>query len=642
MAQTVVVTPPYETFIDIDGQPLEAGYIYVGVSGLNAQSNPVSVYWDPELTIPAQQPIRTKAGHPIYAGSAAKFYTLGDYSIIIQNVRGSTVYTKASGNAPILYSPEGAVTVPNGGTTEVTLFEDTLTAVPGGELTYFDGIGITLPEMLALAGTRKVRIPSGTIDFSVADTAADIECGPNAFLNGRINFTGSASIKATHVRAAAISVDSDVTSFACERIYVDGSIYTLTNGLDGLEILQSTKTIDIGEIEAINCGGEVVFKGGVSVTGQQGELLRIGRLKATNCFTHGIQVGTIDQTDPTKYAFKKVEIGEADVVGCGGAYAADNKRHGIYITNALDTHFGSVRVWNQTNGNCLQVGKLTAGNSGRVRFDWVDLDQANPYSAASVIKGCISIADDAPIVSFGGGRVANWKEYGAQIYAGQLIDFGAIVWERPLDASGVPAIVVRAGSASSIGKIDASRCEFRGWYDTTRRGLSDAIRIGDSGAVTVDDISVSGAKFSNLQGKPINLYTGSTVNRIDMVSPKVYRCGGVVEIAGTLNAGVFSGIYGEALGAISTAWKMPVDAVAITCENNVLNSGGTTIRLNDMRWTRHMNITQFDTTYWIDTATGLAYVARDYDIEMPDASLIDGYAGKIYYSGAWKNFGAII
>jgi hypothetical protein len=34
------VVPPYLVFTDIDGAPLEAGYIYVGEYGLDPQTNP--------------------------------------------------------------------------------------------------------------------------------------------------------------------------------------------------------------------------------------------------------------------------------------------------------------------------------------------------------------------------------------------------------------------------------------------------------------------------------------------------------------------------------------------------------------------------------------------------------------------------
>jgi hypothetical protein len=91
---SVSIKPPYEVFSDIDGQPLENGYIWLGVAGLDPQANPVSVYWDAALSIAAVQPIRTIAGYPANSGTPASLYVSGDYSIRVQNKNGAAVYGK--------------------------------------------------------------------------------------------------------------------------------------------------------------------------------------------------------------------------------------------------------------------------------------------------------------------------------------------------------------------------------------------------------------------------------------------------------------------------------------------------------------------------------------------------------------------
>lgn len=92
------VTPPFPIFSDIDGQPLENGYIWVGTANLNPQTNPINVYWDAALTIPAVQPIRTLAGYPSNSGTPARFYASADYSIRVMNRNGSTIYSSLNGN----------------------------------------------------------------------------------------------------------------------------------------------------------------------------------------------------------------------------------------------------------------------------------------------------------------------------------------------------------------------------------------------------------------------------------------------------------------------------------------------------------------------------------------------------------------
>tara|TARA_R110000868_G_scaffold192267_1_gene436645 strand:+ start:1507 stop:1992 length:486 start_codon:yes stop_codon:yes gene_type:complete len=92
------IQPPYPAFAGTDGLPLENGYIWIGTVNLNPQVNPIAVYWDAALTIPAAQPIRTLNGYPMYQGTPSRFYTASDYSILVQNSKGSLVYSSLNGN----------------------------------------------------------------------------------------------------------------------------------------------------------------------------------------------------------------------------------------------------------------------------------------------------------------------------------------------------------------------------------------------------------------------------------------------------------------------------------------------------------------------------------------------------------------
>ncbi len=87
------IQPVYPIFTDIDGQPLEDGFVWIGQANLDPQVNPINVYWDPALTLPAGQPIRTLAGYPANNGTPARLYVGSDYSIQVQNRNGSVVYS---------------------------------------------------------------------------------------------------------------------------------------------------------------------------------------------------------------------------------------------------------------------------------------------------------------------------------------------------------------------------------------------------------------------------------------------------------------------------------------------------------------------------------------------------------------------
>lgn len=89
------VQPTFPIFTDIDGQPLEDGYIFIGAANLNPQVNPIVVYQNAALTTVAVQPIRTRGGYPVFSGTPGRLYVNSDYSIQVQNKNGSVVY-----NAP--------------------------------------------------------------------------------------------------------------------------------------------------------------------------------------------------------------------------------------------------------------------------------------------------------------------------------------------------------------------------------------------------------------------------------------------------------------------------------------------------------------------------------------------------------------
>jgi hypothetical protein len=91
------VTGPYPIFTDLDGTPLDDGYLYIGEINQDPEQNPIQVFWDANLTIAATQPIRTSNGYAYRNGTPALLYTAGEFSITIRNKREEFV----------LYSPVG-------------------------------------------------------------------------------------------------------------------------------------------------------------------------------------------------------------------------------------------------------------------------------------------------------------------------------------------------------------------------------------------------------------------------------------------------------------------------------------------------------------------------------------------------------
>ncbi len=112
------IQPTFPIFTDIDGQPLEDGYVFIGTANLPPITNPITVYWDAALTLPAAQPIRTRGGYPINSGTPARLYVNSDYSIQVQNKNGSLIYS-----APAAGDRFSDVVVQDISSTEVTFLQ---------------------------------------------------------------------------------------------------------------------------------------------------------------------------------------------------------------------------------------------------------------------------------------------------------------------------------------------------------------------------------------------------------------------------------------------------------------------------------------------------------------------------------------
>jgi len=151
------VKPPFPIFTDTAGQPLEDGFIYIGVANQDPVTNPITVYWDAALTIPATQPIRTLAGYPSRAGTPARLFAGVNYSIVVKNKNNALVYQSLNDNA---FS--GGVVVLNAtGTGSQTIFS--VSSIPSA--IYINGV---------YQNQNTYTVGAGTITFSEAPPITSI------------------------------------------------------------------------------------------------------------------------------------------------------------------------------------------------------------------------------------------------------------------------------------------------------------------------------------------------------------------------------------------------------------------------------------------------------------------------------------
>ena len=83
----------YEIFTNVNGKPLDEGYIFIGEFGKDPETYPKQAYWDKDFTEAATD-IRTRGGYPINGTDVGRLYVDGDHSIVAKDRNTTVVYTQ--------------------------------------------------------------------------------------------------------------------------------------------------------------------------------------------------------------------------------------------------------------------------------------------------------------------------------------------------------------------------------------------------------------------------------------------------------------------------------------------------------------------------------------------------------------------
>jgi len=232
------IQPTFPIFTDIDGQPLEDGYVWIGTANLDPQTNPISVFFDAALTIPAPQPIRTLSGYPARTGSPGRLYVNSDYSIRVMNKNGTVVYSapvateRYSGavistiNASqVIYDPAGSGAV---ATTAQTKLRETVSVKDFGAVG--DGVADDTSKIQAAinavnaAGGGSVFIPAGTYKVGRVNPISNVD----------IYGEGASSVLTTTLSSLGALTMSDQVNINISYLKIQGNnLQDITNPQDG-------------------------------------------------------------------------------------------------------------------------------------------------------------------------------------------------------------------------------------------------------------------------------------------------------------------------------------------------------------------------------------------------------------------------
>jgi hypothetical protein len=313
------IASPFQQYFDQDGTPLDSGFVYVGLVNLNPETNPLTIYYDDALTIPAAQPLRTLNGYIVRNGSPARLYTSQkDFSLTVRNKNGVLIF--AVGDA-----------------TSLANFASELAASSGSSLVGFvqSGVGAVATTVQGKLRQAVSVVDFGAVGNGVTDDTAAIqaaiaatavsqyglifEAGKNYLVSSPLSFSNSAntvpiwvdfngcSITASgsFIGSSVVYVENPqgkVNTFWMKNAYIDATGvnygFYLKGGQDGLySSLQVVKAVSHGFLIQGEAGFGIYYNvfdtckaGGPSGGGNGGDGFRIsgvgGRFANSNTFVN--------------------------------------------------------------------------------------------------------------------------------------------------------------------------------------------------------------------------------------------------------------------------------------------------------------------------------------------------------------------
>lgn len=218
---------PYTAIADIDGSPLDAGFIYFGEFGKNPETHPIPVYWDADFAVPAAQPIRTRNGYPIRNGSPCKIYLKqAEHSLVVKNKNLSAILVEMN-NKGISSS---LLVRPDGNTVETSLVEIDAALSTKASSEYVDNqVGLMAPQATTYNKSEVDTALALKAPQATTYTKAEVDTTFAAYVGGRKAYQTLALAQAAQSSLpanTAIEVTNDPTASNNGTYQWDGTTLT--------------------------------------------------------------------------------------------------------------------------------------------------------------------------------------------------------------------------------------------------------------------------------------------------------------------------------------------------------------------------------------------------------------------------------
>ena len=344
------IQPPYPIFTESDGSPLENGFIYIGTANLDPVANPIAVYWDAALTVPAAQPIRTLNGYPSRNGTPARLYVGSDYSIRVNDAKGVAVYS-----APAATERLSNVVVTGADASEVNFLQAGAGAQPRTaqaklrdvvSVKDFGAVGDGLVDDIlaiqaACAAAKTVTFGSSSDNYRVTGTIT-LTSGTTLLMNGATitqatdqtpifsaNNTDNVTIVGGRFVGKSESSYNNTPSSQAICIRADNATDLSVTGNRFENFWYSALMVSIGGNRIEFCGN-VVRGPGAAVLG-----VDVNRRNTTGCTILGANVRVLNNDIYDTASGIIIGQGSTDIVIDGNVIHDLTNEHGIYADTGM-------------------------------------------------------------------------------------------------------------------------------------------------------------------------------------------------------------------------------------------------------------------------------------------------------------------
>lgn len=574
------LSTPYPFFTDKGGDPLDAGFIYIGQVSQNPETAPVTVYWDEAGTQPAAQPLRTLNGYIVRNGTPTRAYVAGDgFSMSVKNSRGVLLYyeRQAAGFASL-----GSSTDPDGGAGQVGF---------GGTLDYPENtIGWAEQQRGVMAcwipGYDPTGVADSTLAIQTAISVATVLETYTVLITGKPRITTSLSYSVMLALVGVNGGDAFSNNFDTypNRIRcgdVTGYVFDQPDVVDGSGGLSLTNLCFDGRTSAgVRSTSLTGFVKSATTSGTSSFYLR-----GVNCmFGNGDSTGDMFNLDGQVFShfhntmFSKWHFGR--VIKSGGSstigttqtwekcYFTSARQVAEFTSDTTDAHFLYCAIESCVTGVASVSNNVTftGGYSENMGYDDSGTgittgisDRALGFTDAPVISGKVNAVFTCRF-----GQMV-FRDYTFLATTGGKKWFDGIGRTNGTNSGGVIIVEnlsLAAGTINTLFTADGDTPSSRGSFEyhmTVKRGSPTVLTAADARMLTLGRVPI---QWSDGTTRPVDVCAGLfsvpplTVNGFSAV-PATYPDGGAWVIG-------------------DTAYKSPASLLQGTASAWIVTTAGTT------------------------------------------------------------------